>query len=120
MEQLQRLAEHAAGGIDFLDGQQRAAVGRGAEGGFLAGERGEFADADGVAGGTAGTGTTGAGRDQCKAGNHAGQQGIADVFHGGAIPSLRRADDGPSIDWRAAKSSHGWPAQEVGPTSFYG
>ena len=49
-EESELLPENAAGSIGFLDGQLGAVVGHGAESGFFAGERGEFADADGIAG----------------------------------------------------------------------
>ena len=47
-EEFDLFAEHAAGGVDFLDRQFGALVGRGAECRFFPGERGEFADLDGV------------------------------------------------------------------------
>src|SRR5581483_9820347 len=50
-------AEHAAGGVDFLNGEDRALVGRLTKGGLLAGERGIFADFDLV--GAAGEGEGG-------------------------------------------------------------
>ena len=49
-EQLYFLSEHAAGGIDFLHGQDRAFMGRGAKGRLFAGQRRELADLDYVAG----------------------------------------------------------------------
>src|SRR5690606_26979558 len=76
-----------------------------AEGGLVAGERDELADADGVVGGGAGITGGGAARGERKAGKHAGQQGIARMVHGVAGSFTKSCDEGPSIEWPAAESS---------------
>jgi len=60
-DEFERAAENAAGGVGFLDGEEGAAVGGLAVGGFLAGEGGEFADLDGVVGGSGRGGGSGKG-----------------------------------------------------------
>ena len=48
--EFERATEDAAGGVDLLEGEDDAVVGGLAEAGFLAGERGVFADLDGFGG----------------------------------------------------------------------
>ena len=62
--QLQRPAEHAAGGVELLDREDDAAAGGEAEGGFLAGESAVLADDDRLGGGEGGGQAQGGGQEK--------------------------------------------------------
>src|SRR5688572_24273404 len=107
-EQLELAAEDAAGGVDLLDGEQRALVGILTVGGFLAGEGGEFPDFDRFLGGEAAETedeTEGQNKAGQGTGGHEGDDGAGDVS--GGRGGFQPATEGKRVRRGGSKSCSG-------------